>query len=103
MCGLIIVTLASDILSDLSDVFLTDFAVTVTATTWSTTPLAIFDKDYVEYNDVSTVAPFLLMRDIDVPSNAISGNLFTVEGVNYKLVDKQYFDTGMTRIILGLV
>lgn len=96
-------TLASDIASDLADVFLTDFAVTVTATTWGTAPLAIFDNDYVEYNDVSTVAPFLLMRDSDVSISARSGDLFTVDCINYKLVDKQYFDPSMTRIILGLV
>lgn len=96
-------TLASDILSDLSDVFLTDFAVQVKATTWGTTPAAIFDKDYIDAEDTSTVSPYLLMADVDVPSTATSGDLFTVECVDYKLVDKQYFDKGMTRIVLALV
>jgi hypothetical protein len=96
-------TLASDLLSDIGDIFLTDFAVTVTATTWGTTPTAIIDRDYVEYNDVSSVSPFLLMRDADVPSAADSGDLFTVECVEYKLVDKQYYEPGLTRIVLGRV
>jgi hypothetical protein len=94
-------TLASDLLSDLGDIFLTDFAVDVTATTWGTTPKAIIDKDYVEYNDISSVAPFLLMKDADVPSTATSGDLFTVECVNYKMVDKQYYEPGVSRIVLA--
>lgn len=94
--------LSDDITSDLSRVFLTDFAVTVTAKTWGTTPAAIFDRDYVEYNDISGVAPSMLMRDADVSSHAASGDLFTVEGLAYKLIDKQYAEPGMTRIILAL-
>lgn len=96
-------SLASDIAADLSGVFLTDFATTVTATTWATTFAAIFDRDYVEVSDIATVSPFLLMRTVDVSSEARSGDLFTVEGFKYKLVDKQYAEPGMTRIILALV
>jgi len=88
--------------SDMSRVFLTDFAVTVTATTWGTTPSAIFDRDYVEYSDISSVMPSLLMRDEDVSSDYAEGDLFTVECVDYKLVDKQYAEPGMTRIVLAL-
>lgn len=95
-------TLASDMTSDLSRVFLTDFAVTVTATTWGTTFKAVFDRDYVEYSDISSVMPSLLMRDADVDSAARDGDLFTVEGVDYKLVDKQYAEPCMTRIVLAL-
>ena len=94
--------LSDDMTSDLSRIFLTDFAVTVTATTWGTMPAAIFDRDYVEYNDISGVAPSLLMRDADVDSAARDGDLFTVEGVAYKLIDKQYAEPGMTRLVLAL-
>lgn len=83
-------------------IFLSDFAASVTATTWGTTVSAIFDRDYVEYGDVSTESPYLLMQTSDVPSTATSGDLFTVDSVNYKLVDKQYAEPGMTRIILAL-
>lgn len=95
-------TLASDITSDLERVFLTDFAATVTATTWGTTFSAIFDRDYVEYADISSVMPSLLMRDADVSSTYAEGDLFTVECIDYKLVDKQYAEPGMTRLVLAL-
>jgi len=96
-------TLASDILNDLERVFLTDFAVTVTATTWGTEFRAIFDRDYVEYADVSGVAPSILMRAADIPACGCSGgDLFTVAGVAYKLVDEQVADQDMIRVILAL-
>lgn len=94
--------LSDDITSDLSRVFLTDFAVPVTATTWGTTFSAIFDRDYVEYADISSVMPSLLVRDADVSSAFAEGDLFTVECVDYKLVDKQYAEPGMTRLVLAL-
>lgn len=84
------------------DVFLSDFSVSVTATTWGTTVNAIFDRDYLGIEDVSTETPFLLMQSSDVPGSADNGDAFTVGGVNYKLVDKQYAEPGMTRIVLAL-
>jgi hypothetical protein len=96
-------TLASDITADLAGIFLTDFAVTVTATTWGTTPLAIFDQDYVELNAVSSVMPFLLMRDADIPDTYASADLFTVNGSAYQLVDVQYAEPEMSRVILARV
>lgn len=89
---------------DTSDmaIFLSDFSVSVTATTWGTTVVAIFDKDFVEFDDISTESPYLLMQSSDVPGSATSGDAFTVEGTNYKLVDIQHAEPGMTRIVLAL-
>lgn len=88
-------------------VFLSDFAVTATATTWGTSPEGIFDREYVETNDISGVRPTFTLRTSDVPATAARGDLFTITvdgtATNYQLVDKQYADPGMTRIILALV
>lgn len=84
------------------DVFMSDFSVEVTATTWGTTLDAIFDKDFVEFDDISTESPYLLMQNSDVPGSANSGDTFTVEGTNYKLVDIQHAEPGLTRIVLAL-
>jgi hypothetical protein len=83
-------------------IFLSDFSVEVTATTWGTTVDAIFDKDYVEFDDISTESPYLLMQSSDVPGSATSGDAFTVAGTNYKLVDIQHAEPGMSRIVLAL-
>lgn len=88
--------------ADLSGVFLTDFALSVTATTWGCKVSAIFDRDYVDFGDVSAVSPYLLMQSVDVPGSATTGDLFTVEGVAYKLADIQYAEPGVKRIVLAI-
>lgn len=84
------------------DVFLSDFSVSVAASTWGTTVEAIFDKDYSDFEDYSGESPYLLMQDSDVPASAARGDAFTVEGVNYQLKDIQYAEPGMKRIELAL-
>ncbi len=96
-------TLATDITADLGTIFLTDFAEKETATTWATEISAIFDEDYVEFNDISSVSPFLLVKSSDVPSTSTTGDLFTVAATNYKLVDRQRTEPGITRIVLAKV
>ena len=82
-------------------VFLSDFAGTVTATTWGTTVAAIFDREYVDFEDVSGSRPYLLLKTSDVPSDAATNDLFTVDGTVYKLVDVEYAEPGMSRVILA--
>jgi hypothetical protein len=82
--------------------FLSDFAVEVTATTWGTTFNAIFDEDFVEFEDVSRVAPFVLCETADVDAAAASGDLFTINGTDYKLVDVQHADPGVSRLLMAL-
>ena len=83
--------------------FLSDFAVTVTATTWSTSFNGLFDQDYVEFEQVSRVMPFVLCETEDVDAGHAAGDLFTVNGTDYKLVDVQHVDPGLSRLVLALV
>ena len=83
------------------DVFLGDFSVSVTATTWDTTVTGIFDTQYVEFEDMSRESPTLLVKTSDVPSTATTGDLFVIDSTTYKLIDKEYYDPGMTRLVLA--
>jgi len=84
------------------DVFLSDFAISVNASTWGLATMgAIFDIGYVELEDISRESPFLVVRASDVPSDADTGDLFTISATVYKLVDLQDAETGMKRIILA--
>jgi len=95
-------SLASDITSDINRVFLTDFAVVVNATTWGNSALgAIFDREAVDFDDVSRSTPFLLVETAEIPTTADTGDLFIVDGTTYKLVNIQYAEPGMSRIILA--
>jgi hypothetical protein len=88
-------------------VFLGDFALSVTCTTWDKTVSAIFDREYVEFEDVAGEMPFFLLQTSDIPSTRGAGDLFTfsdpVSGnsVTYKLVDVQYAEPGLSRVILA--
>ena len=82
-------------------VFFSDFATPVAASTWGTNICGIFDTDFVDVDDMSREAPFLFLQAADVPSTATSGDLFTVLCNKYKLVDIQYAEPGMKRIILA--
>lgn len=94
--------LASDITADLSGIFLTDFATTVNASTWGNSSLAaIFDREYLEFEDASRSTPYLTVRTSDVPNDADTGDLFVVDGTTYKLADVQYAEPGLSRIILA--
>ncbi len=95
-------TLASDIAADIAGVFMTDFAVVVNAITWGNSSLgAIFDREAMDYEDVSRSTPFLLVETAEIPTTADTGDLFIVEGTTYKLVNIQYAEPGMSRIILA--
>lgn len=93
-------SLLNEIEADLSGVFLTEFAVDVTA--WGTTFKAIFDRELLEFNDNSSTSPYVLMRSIDVDDDYATGDVFQVEGKDYKLVDVQYAESGLTRVVLAL-
>jgi hypothetical protein len=96
------VTLASDLTADITGIFLTDFAVVVNATTWGNAALgAIFDREAVDFDDVSRSTPFLLLETAEIPTTADTGDLFIVEGTTYKLVNIQYAEPGMSRVILA--
>lgn len=90
------------------DVFLSDFATTVTCTTWGTTVDAIFDEEGVEFDDLSGSRPSLLMDTTDVPASADTGDLFTLvvpttgTETTFKLVDVEQADPGFHRVILAL-
>ena len=85
------------------DVFLSDFAETVTATTWGKTINGIFDEEYVDFEDISRTTPALLVKTSDVPAAPATGDLFTVGSDNYKLVDVQYAEPGLSRLVLAAV
>lgn len=93
--------------SDL-DVFLSDFATTVTCSTWNKTIDAIFDEDFVEFEDLSGNAPSLLARASDIPDTRLAGDLFSfvhpTTGVEteYKLVDVVTSELGTLRLVLAL-
>ena len=95
-------TLASDIASDLSATFFTDFAVDVTPTTWGTDAFkAIFDRGYVEFGDLSRESAYITMKRSDLKAGYASGDLFAVDGSSYKLLDVQYVEPDVVRVILG--
>lgn len=85
------------------DIFLGDFGITVTATSWGTEIKGIFDVEYVEYEQISRESPTLLVKTSDVKSTRDSGDLFTVAGESFQLVDVQYAEPGLTRLILAEV
>lgn len=95
-------TLASDITADIAGVFMTDFAVEVDATTWGNPCLrGVFDREYLDFESISKVTPFLLIETTDLHAAATTGDRFVIEGVTYKLVDIQYYEPGITRIVLA--
>ena len=84
------------------DIFFSDFAVSITPTTWGTGVFSgVFDRDFVDLDEISREAPYFLAEDADVPSSAASGDLFTIDSVNYKLVDIQIYESGVKRIVLA--
>jgi hypothetical protein len=90
------------------DVFLSDFATTVTAATWGKTFSAIFDDEYVEFSDTSGVQPSLMVAASEVPTTYQTGDLFTLTvpatGVSttYRLVDIEHAEPGFKRLVLAL-
>lgn len=95
-------TLASDIASDLDAVFFTDFAVDVTPVTWGTGDFkAIFDRGYVDFNDMSLESVYITMRRADLPTSYASGDRFIIDGTDYKLTDVQYSEPDVVRVILA--
>lgn len=96
-------SLASDIAADIAGVFMTDFAVEVDAVTWGNSSLkGIFDSDYLDFEGtVSKVTPFLLIETTDMDADATTGDVFIIDGANYKLVDIQYYEPGISRIVLA--
>ena len=81
--------------------YFSDFATTLTATTWDKKITGIFDRDYVEYGDVSGVMPFAIVQDEDIPSSRASGDLFTINGASYKLIDVEYYEPSLSRLIFA--
>lgn len=89
---------------DTSDMatFFSDFAVTANAKTWGNNCLSgIFDIEYVEFDDISRESPTFLIRTSDVFTNKATGDLFVIDGKTYKLVNVQYAEPGITRLILA--
>ena len=88
---------------DLADmgVFLSDFATTVSATSWGATFPGIFDYEYVEFGTVAGERPVLLVEASNIKTGYASGDRFTVNGSDYQLVDVQYSEPGLKRIVLA--
>lgn len=85
-------------------IFFSDFAVDITPTTWGTGVFSgIFDTDYVDLDEISREAPYFITEASNVPGSAVSGDLFTINSVSYKLVDIQVYELGAKRIILANV
>lgn len=78
-----------------------DFAVSVKATTWGKTIPAIFEENQVDYEDMTRTATYILVKESDVPTTAASGDLFTIDGTGYKLIDIYIDQPGLKRVELG--
>lgn len=83
------------------DIFFSDFASDVACTTWGKEISGIFDFEYVETADISGERPVLLVKTSDLATARNSGDLFTVNGDSYKLVDVQYAEPGLSRLVLA--
>jgi hypothetical protein len=87
---------------DMGVFFGDDFAVEVTPTTWGTDVFnGIFDRDYVELEDIGRVSPFFITAAANVPATAAAGDLFTIDSTSYKLVDLQPYEIGLQRVVLA--
>lgn len=82
-------------------IFLSDFAITITATTWGTSFQGIFDFEYVEFGTHSGVKPVALIQASDVKAGYATGDNFTIDDTAYQLVDVQYAEPGMRRLVFA--
>lgn len=92
----------SDVMqADLQNVFFADFATKVRPDTWGGCDIdAIFDKDLIDLDEASLVAPHILVPTVSIPSTATQGDLLTIEGVTYEVLDIQYEEPDVSRIVL---
>ena len=82
-------------------VFFSDLATTVKAVTWGETILGIFDREYVEAEGHAGEMPTLLVQRSDVPASYDTGDAFKIGSDSYTLVDVQYAEPGVMRLVLA--
>lgn len=97
-------TLKTDLLSDLDEIFDTDeFAVEATLTGGIKIKV-IFDDEFrgqnIESGEIRTTAPQVLCKSADVSGVAL-GNTITINSVAYKVIERQPDGTGCTTLILS--
>jgi hypothetical protein len=92
---------ATDFTPDLATVFFSDFAQDVTPTTWGGDAFpGILDEDYVDAGDYSQVAPILTVARSSVASDWSAGDVLTIDGTAYQVVDVRNTEPDIAQVIL---